>query len=123
VLAGLNNNVKRVVLSPYDYGNSLINREVGIDDRDTVIKLVSAYKNMREEKAGDGRPPGQWQVLLTFVKEDGTSVDSYMFHNEFSDLIFLPTPQKQDYTGPEDFFASQEVSQILMDRLAGKQGK
>ncbi len=120
LMTELTTNVRYVVLSPYEKGNSLVNKNIIINNPATISKLITAYKRMRAQEAGDGGIPGQWQVMVTFVKKDGVEMNSYVFHNEFSDLIFTPTPQRSEYVGLGDFLSSREVAQILLTRLATK---
>lgn len=118
VLANLDyNDVKYVSLIPYNKTNSLINDSVVITDRSEVNNIVTAYKELQPQKPGDGRLDGIWQLEIDLVC-NGSIIKSYIYHNEYSDLVFIVSPNRPAFSSLDDFFSSRKLSTIILNSKA-----
>jgi hypothetical protein len=114
------NDISYLTLYPNYDPNSLLDDSVNIYDRQIIAQLVSAYKHMRPQGAGDGKLSGQWQLTVTFITYDHRQIKSDIYHNEYSDLVFISTAVASERQNIDAMLASNELSQILLNALARK---
>jgi hypothetical protein len=113
--------IRYITLYPYHKTYSLLDDSIIIRNRQTIARVVNAYKHMRPQQAGDGRLDGSWQVTLTFTSYHKQEITSDIYHTEYSDLVFISTPVRREITGISDVLSSRDISQVLLDVIAQKQ--
>lgn len=87
-----------------------------IRDSNTITQLVKAYQTMPRQVAGNGRLGSGREVNVTFEFADGRKLDSFVSHNERNNLVFIRTKDRPDFQGPDDFFASKDITPILFSQ-------
>ncbi|WP_110978913.1 hypothetical protein [Hymenobacter sediminis] len=111
-----NSEIKSVALLPSAGSSSLVHDTVIIKDVATISRLVTDFSTLDQYKPGRGRLPGSWQVQVTFLLNNGSMIDSYVYHNDFSDMVFIPTQEMNVGLGLQSYFATdrhQNISKVL----------
>lgn len=108
--------INSVILSPCADPSSLIQDTVIIQDVATITRLVADYSVLNQYSFGQGRLPGSWQVKVAFLLNDGSRINSYVYHNDFSDMVFIPTKELNNGIGLDSYFATdsqQDIGKLL----------
>ncbi|WP_176899460.1 hypothetical protein [Hymenobacter terrestris] len=107
--------VKSIELYPLPDPVSLIDYPIVIRDTATIREFVSRYKVLGKNRSGNGKLPGDWQVMVNFKLNDGQEVYSRVYHNEHADLVFIQDPQHSNAMGLEDLLvdANHGVSKLI----------
>lgn len=112
--------IRFITLYPFPKTRSLVNDPVVLHDRHAIATLVGAYHRLRPYRAGDGRLDGNWQVTVVFTTTRRQEITSDLYHTDYADLVFLPTPDQPEPHGLDDLYASHELSTLLLQALKPK---
>ncbi|QNE41525.1 hypothetical protein F1C16_19130 [Hymenobacter sp. NBH84] len=117
--------VKSVLLSPFASSSSLIQDTIVIQDKADIKRLVNDYRILKPYVPGQGRLLGSWQVQVTFLLQNGSEIHSCVYHNDFSDMVFIPTEALKDGLGLDSYFASDSQRDIgrLLQQYKYRQGR
>ena len=113
LLAIKNSDINFVVIKPFYRTKPLINDSITITNVKYISEILNACQRMTYAKQGDGNTGGDWQIELNFVLINKKKLHSFIYHNSFSNLIYLSESAQSDFSSPEDLFSSHEISQIL----------
>lgn len=112
--------IRFITLYPFHKTMSLVNEPVVLHDRHAIADLVGAYHRLRPYHPGDGRLSGNWQVTVVFTMARQQEITSDLYHTDYADLVFLPTPAQTEPHGLDDLYASHELSTLLLQALKPK---
>ncbi|UYZ61950.1 hypothetical protein [Hymenobacter weizhouensis] len=86
-----------------------------IKDLITIRQMIDDYKALRPNVGGRGRMDVRSSVNINFQLVDGSEIISLVSHNEFGNLVFIPTNEMQEWTSNDLFMDNdqQDIGLIL----------
>ena len=92
-----------------------------VTDSAMIGAILHAYQTARPFQPGDGRLSGKWRVNIDFYLKNGKLYHSNVIHNDYSDLLFIASEQKQYSSGTRDFLSTRELDTLVERALRNKQ--
>ena len=108
-------NVKSIELYPLPDPVSLIDHPIVIRDTAAIRGFVIRYKLLGKNRSGNGKLPGDWQIMVNIKLDNGQGIYSRVYHNEYADLVFIQASQHPSAIGLEDLLVDSNhgISKIV----------
>ncbi len=91
-----------------------------VKDSAIIAAILHAYRVAHPFRPGDGRWAGKWRVAIDFYLKNGSEYHSNAVHNDYSDLLFVASAQRQHASGTRDLLSTQELGAIIERVLSAK---